>query len=216
MTTRAQKDRLHAELEALTPAAARARHWQRMVIHALIELEQVTRLECAYEDCSLESRLFGGFGSREKDILTIDHIISKSDGGTDLPSNLQLMHHRCNSVKGQIDALKNDSVRARISETSRARWQDPTYVEKARVAQSRAQQRPDVVARKSASMRASWADPEVGARRAANTSKSDGHWSRVPGGRDPEQCPQCPKVCVGSTGLKQHMTKMHKESVQCG
>lgn len=167
------KDELHAELDLVVPSGTKARSYVRMIGHCLIELGLVTRIECAYENCVLPSRAFvvaleGEY--RGRGIATIDHVTSLSDEGNDRPENLQLMHFACNSAKGARDAFRNPLIRADVSAKLVERWKDPEYRERAGAAQSSAQQRPDVVARKSESMKKTWSDPEHRAARSAAIS----------------------------------------------
>lgn len=155
-----RKTKLHDELLVLLPQHVWRRLQTRMIVHALIELEVVTTLECAYDECSQDDRRFVAYdegGPRHAKTLTIDHVVSRSDGGHDRPSNLQLMHFGCNSGKGARDAAKNPAVRQKMSDASRRRWADPAQRASMVAQQVEAQARPDVKARKSESMKEAWA-----------------------------------------------------------
>lgn len=94
----APRDALHDQLEALNLWPA-----QEFPCHALVSAGLVTRLECAWPDCEEESRTFvpriEGQAPASSE-LTIDHIIATNNFGLNRIENLQLMHFRCNSVKG--------------------------------------------------------------------------------------------------------------------
>lgn len=160
-----------------------------MVGHCLIELGLVTSVECGYEHCVMPTREFALAAAkgeyRGRGIATVDHVVSISDGGDDMPLNLQLMHMACNGSKGSRDARKNPEISAKISAKLVERWQRPGYRETTRVALSAAQQRPEVAARKSESMKKTWADPEHRAARAAAISEGlKSNWAQ---GRPPKK-----------------------------
>lgn len=172
------KDELHAELERVLPKVnGRARAWSRMVTHALIELELVTKIECMYDDCQLDSRAFTpytkGMSRGEPGVLTIDHVLELFDGGTDRPQNLQIMHFRCNSTKGQRRAMSKVEQRERARQQSLARWADPE--QRARIIEKAAEggRTPEARKKRSESMKAHWADPERRARHAAKLPRGD-------------------------------------------
>lgn len=94
-------DALHQELEALMPSNVK-----RCLIHALIDLGIITKLECMWDDCICETRKFSCHEGRAHPLmLTIDHIVERCEGGDDRPSNLRIMHHRCNSALGSRNAI---------------------------------------------------------------------------------------------------------------
>lgn len=151
------KDELHVELDLAVPPGTKIRSHVRMIGHCLIDLELVTSIECAYESCLLESRTFEQKGPNEwrgRGILTIDHIVSLSDGGSDLPSNLQLMHFACNSAKGGRDAAKNRVIRGKKSAAGKRLWKDPAY----RANMTGRVRSAETSAQASASMKTVWAD----------------------------------------------------------
>lgn len=93
------KDELHALVDSLGHT-----NWHvKAIVHCLIELGQIDRLECQYEDCILDSREFrprtGGRG-HEAYSLAIDHIDPKGNGGSNHPENLRVIHASCNVSRG--------------------------------------------------------------------------------------------------------------------
>lgn len=123
------REDLHDEVERLLPFEGR-RSPQRMVVHALIDLGRVTELVCGYEDCLLPVRTFSPHGRDargQRDALTVDHFVNLSQGGSDRPDNLRLMHWACNVSKGSRDS-RAPELRRRQSEGLSRRWQtDESY-----------------------------------------------------------------------------------------
>jgi hypothetical protein len=89
------KPELHALVDSLNHT-----NWHvKAIVHCLIELGQVERLECQYEGCILDTRSFrpraGGRG-HESYSLALDHIDPRMSGGSNRPENLRLIHASCN------------------------------------------------------------------------------------------------------------------------
>lgn len=152
---------LHAQVDYLFPGD---RRWlTRILVHALIDLKQVTTLECAWEKCVLPGVPFEPAGMR-KACVTLDHIQARTNGGEDHWNNTQLLHHTCNMRKGHNFTEEH---RQKISDSVRKRWQDPEYratvqvkiAEKIRSSESRKRQ--------SEAMKRHWADPERKAKHSA-------------------------------------------------
>jgi hypothetical protein len=97
----------------------------RVIGHMLIELGNITRLECAYEDCVLESREFAAGSKRQAAGITIDHVIPLCDGGSDMPDNIRLIHFACNNSKGGkelwADPIRKASMLAARVDTPEAK-----------------------------------------------------------------------------------------------
>lgn len=172
------KDELHLEIERVLPKVnGRARAWSRMMAHALVELEIITEIKCMYDHCVLETREFTpyvkGMSRGEPAVLTIDHVHELFDGGNDRPQNLQIMHFRCNSTKGQLRKMGDPAQRERARQQTLARWADPN--ERARIIEKAAEggRSPEVRKKRSESMKAHWADPERRARHAARLPRGD-------------------------------------------
>lgn len=93
------KDQLHEELIQL--GLSKTSRTMAMVVHALIELEQIVRLECHAEKCLFDSRKFDRSGSSPRHkVLSLDHIVERCNGGTERPENIRLLHFACNSSLG--------------------------------------------------------------------------------------------------------------------
>ena len=80
----ASKMDLHAQVDDMNHT-----NWHvRALVHALIDLGRVTKFECQYEDCILDSRAFrpraGGRG-HEAYSLALDHIDPRGSGGSNRP-----------------------------------------------------------------------------------------------------------------------------------
>ncbi|MGW1492562.1 HNH endonuclease [Streptomyces sp. NPDC002402] len=91
------------ELHALVDSLGHTNWHVKALVHCLIELGQVERLECQYENCILDSRSFrpraGGRG-HESYSLALDHIDPRMSGGSNHPENLRLIHSSCNVSRG--------------------------------------------------------------------------------------------------------------------
>jgi len=116
-----------------------------MIGHALIELGYLTKIECSYEDCILPSREFAPKtgGRKQRDGITIDHIVEIIDGGDHMPNNLALLHMACNSHKGAKAMWKNGRGPAKgwnfdHSESAKRRWEKPGARERASASQRKA------------------------------------------------------------------------------
>ena len=202
----ADRDHLHDEIDRLLASPdsyrsrSRTRVLQRALAHALVDLGYVNEIVCAYADCVYPSREF----TEEVlagNSLSLDHIVRRSAGGSDRPDNYQLMHLRCNAVKGQREACEDPAVIERIRSASTDRWKDPQYRQRVSQAVRDGNNRPEVVARKSAAMKARWADPAHRAARAAN---------RKP--RVPAECHLCGQICASPQGLGLHLRNSHSSS----
>ena len=161
-----KKALLHRQVEQV-----KINKWNRMLIHALIELELVIALECAYHACQFDSREFDFSGSthRHPRGLTIDHKISRAAGGSDLPQNLQLLHFACNSIKAGSEDI-TPARRERQAEASRRRWKTDRDTMLATF--SKAARTPEALAKRSDSMRAYHADPANAEKRKATIEKA--------------------------------------------
>lgn len=128
------KDELHQALDVAVPSGTKRRSNVRIIGHCLIELDLVTSVECGYEFCVMPTRAFSPVAEvgeyRGRGVATVDHVVSLSDGGTDLPRNLQLLHFACNAAKGGRDAAKNPEAQRKRTTAMERRWQDPVYREK--------------------------------------------------------------------------------------
>lgn len=145
---------LHDHVKSLFPGEKQ--RLTRTLVHALIDLKQITKICCAWDQCVLPGIPLAPSGIH-RDSITIDHIIALGDDGTDDWSNIQLMHHTCNMRKG---AKFTDERRAKISAASKVKWQDPEYRAKTAAAALAGNLTPEVSAKRRASMKAHWADPE--------------------------------------------------------
>lgn len=93
------KDELHAQVDALNHT-----NWHvKAIVHCLIDLGRIERLECRYESCILDTRDFrprsGGRG-HESYSLALDHIDPRMNGGSNRPENLRPIHASCNVSRG--------------------------------------------------------------------------------------------------------------------
>lgn len=94
-----EKDALHDFVDSLNHT-----NWHvKTIVHCLIDLGQIERFECQYEDCILDSREFrprvGGRG-HEAYSLALDHIDPQQGGGSHRPENLRIIHASCNVSRG--------------------------------------------------------------------------------------------------------------------
>lgn len=197
----AQLAQLHLAVDQLFPGRKRCN--TRSLIHALIDLGQVTAMQCAWSACVIPQTPLAPAG-RSAACATIDHIVALNDGGSDHWSNLQLLHNTCNNRKG---ALFTDERRARLSMQSRQRWKDPAYREKTAAHAAFGGRSAEARAKRSQAMKKHWSDPARKAAHLVNYPRGDDHWMNKPGARDPVRC-TCGKVCKGLAALRQHQTKM--------
>ena len=165
------RDELHDELDALVPHGTKRRSAIRIIGHCLIDAGRITVLECPYSMCSQESRAFVGYsagaaGSARVDprVISIDHIVSVSDGGSDRPENLQLMHAACNAGKGSRDAWSHDNPRAQARRSANAarmteRMADEEYARMMRERMTGMSLSEESRLKRSESMKRVWADP---------------------------------------------------------
>lgn len=89
------RETLHQQISKLMP-----RHGQiprAMLLHALVELGIIEVFECQYEDCVFPSREF--FNDLRR-IVSVDHKVPHTRGGSHRPENLSIMHAMCNAKKG--------------------------------------------------------------------------------------------------------------------
>lgn len=157
-----EKNELHAMVLVLW--VGDKQRMRRALVHALIDLDQVTHFNCTWEHCVLPNQPLTPSG-RFRDSVTFDHTIAKTDGGDDHWQNITLMHHTCNMRKG---AEFTQERRAKIGEKLRERWQDPTFREETIKKVAKAINADGMRERKSEAMKRHWADPE---RKAAHTAK---------------------------------------------
>lgn len=179
------KQELHDELDALIPYAPDGERSPFNIVrgmgHCLIELGLVTSIECAYEYCKMDDRKFERDPSHRnggRKWVTLDHVVEVCDGGTELPSNFQLMHLGCNASKGSKAYIADPIRRKTHSETSKKNWQDPVYAKKIGETVKTALADPEVKAKRSAAMKAHWADPE---RRKRHTASNQKAWDSLQG-----------------------------------
>lgn len=109
---------LHEELTTYTFAS-----WHiHAIVHALIEVGRVIKLECMAETCARETREFAKSGHRgQGDLLTIDHIKQRGEGGSHRLENLRILHLSCNSSwrKGRPGTFHTDETKERLRQTTR-------------------------------------------------------------------------------------------------
>jgi len=146
----------------------------RILVHALIDLEQITSLDCMWSLCVLPGIPLSPAGTR-KACATLDHIQARTNGGSDHWRNVQLLHHTCNMRKSHDFTEEH---RQKISDAVRKRWQDPEY--RATVAPKVAAKLrdPEVRKRKSEAMKRHWADPERKAQHSAKLARGE-DWRRA-------------------------------------
>jgi hypothetical protein len=194
---------LHAQVDVLFPGAKH--RLKRALVHALIDLGQVTSFECSWKDCVLPGVPLAPSG-RFNDSTTLDHDEAIADGGSDDWRNIQLMHHTCNMRKG---ALFTETRRELISEAVRQRWQDPAYHARMAAATAAGNRTPEANDKRSASMRLHWSDPERAAKHNAGRLRGDAHWTRRPESKTPTACDICGQVCRGVSAMHLHQTRRH-------
>lgn len=123
------KEELHEQIETLN-----IKSWNiRAVIHALIDLEHVSAIECSSDNCLFETRSFvprkDGPGHQGQS-MTIDHRQARSRGGNDRLENLRLMHQTCNlscaprdQTKAQL-ANRKESHQRFLATGNKDKWLD--------------------------------------------------------------------------------------------
>lgn len=81
-----------------------AKNWRRRALLREVESESYTLAEIAERDrfrCGLcGARIYMQKRSPDPLSASIDHIVPLSEGGSNMRSNVQLAHRRCNSAKG--------------------------------------------------------------------------------------------------------------------
>jgi hypothetical protein len=165
---------LHSHVAELFPGDKRV--LQRILLHALIDLGQVTKLECAWENCALPNTSLKPAGKRGA-CVTFDHTVDRMSGGPDHWRNILLMHHTCNTRKG---AVFTPERRAKISAKVRERWQDPAYAQRVIDKSAEVLRTNGSSQRKSEAMKRHWADPERKAAHAAKLSRGES-WRKARG-----------------------------------
>lgn len=156
------KDELHAQFDSLVCGSTDRRSSLRIIGHALIELGLMTSMECGWEHCSQDTREFQPYDPKQKGqprhprVPSVDHVVSVSDGGSDLPGNIQIIHLACNAFKGQIDSRKNSKVVKAHSDGMKRMWSDPAKRAARIESVKQSQQRPDVKDKKSNAMKQAW------------------------------------------------------------
>jgi HNH endonuclease. len=182
----------------------------RIVVHALIDLGRVTKLECSYKDCKLDTREFGSYPAGkikgQKDAITVDHVRALWEGGTDRPENLRLMHWICNVSLGTSDARTRPELREKMSEALKERWRDPDY----RAKQVGRPVSEETRLKRSEAMKRHWENPERRARHTARLSRGESH-SEAHRSNELIKCDVCGKPCKGAQGLS-----LHKVRSSCG
>lgn len=114
------KEELHAALDEFKFSA-----WpQCAVVHAMIDLGYVTKLECQLPDCRFETRELKKFKDHKGDplSLTIDHVLPRRDAANHRIENLRIVHAGCNFGwrKGLPGTHLDADARRRISEGVKA------------------------------------------------------------------------------------------------
>jgi hypothetical protein len=119
------KAQLHAEVELLGVATDHI----AMTLHALIDLGVIGVLACQYDDCPYDRAFTPGRTRRGKNprALVIDHIVSRRNNGSNLPENLQVLHHACNGYKAMAVDADRVQVKKQRGAAMRRRWKDPAY-----------------------------------------------------------------------------------------
>lgn len=96
----------------------------RALLHALVDLGHITKLECQLPECPLDSREFvprtGGRGQWGGKGIVVDHIHPQLQGGSDRVENLRILHMSCNCRRSR-GQKRSDEVRAKISAAAKAR-----------------------------------------------------------------------------------------------
>ena len=112
---------------------------QRAILHALVELGLLDVLECKVENCVIGDRQFDF--SKKPTRLEIDHIIPRSEGGSDRLENLRPAHKRCNLARMNPDP-QGKYTWERRSETQKKNWssgqrKDANFSEEQRLEKNR-------------------------------------------------------------------------------
>lgn len=92
-----------AAYKVANPEKGRADSRRRRALKASLPSEPYTDAEIYERDkgrCQLCSKRVGPFRWPHPQSMAIDHIIPISQGGHDIPANVQLTHFRCNLAKG--------------------------------------------------------------------------------------------------------------------
>jgi hypothetical protein len=149
----------------------------KMLLHALICLERVDKIECQHPKCLLPTREFArsSRGRGTRDCLTFDHIEQQQHGGSHRPENMRIVHFVCNcawarGTKGVI--THTDQSRALLAEAAmrqHAEGRGPNYHDPVRLAKISAGHRgktisPEARAKISEGMKRAWAEGRAGNR----------------------------------------------------
>jgi len=139
-----------------------------MTIHALIDLGQITALECQWERCRESSRVFtpypvkrlepGESFNRDKLRIAIDHITPIFYGGSDRPDNLHVVHQTCNQIKSIRREPRSSEVRQAISFGQAQAWADDDGTRRQRLVELNRDE--ETNAKRAESLRRYYADPE--------------------------------------------------------
>lgn len=117
---------LHEEIETHTFSS-----WATYsIVHALIDAGRVTAIECQITKCKRESRKFAASGHRgQGDLLTIDHIVPRYEGGSSRIENLRLAHLSCNSGwrSGKKGKPHSQETRDRLSQVMKQAHADGKF-----------------------------------------------------------------------------------------
>jgi len=184
-----EKEELHVAFEELLDG--RRRGTTRALVHALIDLGFVTSLNCSWQGCVLLGVPLASEGKTDAG-LTFDHSIAVSDGGSDRPENIRLLHFRCNMVKG---SSYTTGRREALSVAGKHNWQDPRYRAKVIEAARNGSLKPEVVSRKSEAMKRSWRNPDTIAKRKQTQEARD---------KTPTMCECGAGPFLGLYGLHRH------------
>lgn len=202
------REELHRQADELY---TEKRSTARMLLHSLIELGTVTEIECAYDDCILESRKFSAYApgerKRQRDSVTIDHIVPLAFGGSDMPSNLRLAHLTCNVSFNVKQGRNQPEFQRRLSESLKERWQDPAY----RARQTGRSTSEETRKKRSEAMKRHWADPEKRAQHAAKLQRGESHRESHSTRNESVTCDNCGNPFKGAQGLS-----LHKVRSGCG
>lgn len=193
---------LHSQVELLFPGEKRS--LIRMLVHALIDLGQITEIKCAWVQCVLPDVPLAPAG-RGRACVTLDHIIATANGGTDDWRNGQLVHFTCNARKAHVFTLE---MRQRIGEQTRLRWQDPKQRANILEKVGASLKREDVRERKRVAMKQHWSDPEKKAQHTASLLRGDAHRA-ARSHHVPTVCDVCGKIYKTPGAAKGHKTRKH-------
>lgn len=195
---------LHDEIETYE-----IKWYVKTILHAKVDLGQLTDLTCAHPSCRLPGVPFPKKASRgQRDCLSLDHIVPQRDGGSHRPGNLRIVHGACNygwrlglpAVPHSLEAIE------KIREGNRRAWQDGRHVDNSDPARN---------ARLSAAMTAKyatgWRPDQTPKDPAASFARRSGAQQRSWSDRDrsPTPCECGAGPFRGTQGLRVHVVRTH-------